>query len=166
MGFQDNAVQAGFIFINTVVALFSSASFGFNLYTIVQAFKWLDDFVQLSGHSSNDWNWTLVILVFAFVGILGNGGVITNSYKARYRRHVMIGLFGASVLHLAITAPAWDAVRKYRWAEVLREAGYADDAYHVDVFYKLGKTVIIFLVRHWLHLLSRAPVRCCVGALS
>ncbi|KAH8742195.1 hypothetical protein F5883DRAFT_723288 [Diaporthe sp. PMI_573] len=106
--------------------LFSTASAGFNIYTIVETFKWLKDFVQLSGHGSNNWDWTAVILVFAFLGLFGNGGMIAYSYE------------------VGAPTPAWDAVRKYRWAEVLREAGHADHAYHVDIFYKLGKTVVIF----------------------
>ncbi|KAH8754561.1 hypothetical protein F5883DRAFT_719081 [Diaporthe sp. PMI_573] len=106
MGFKQKALWGGYTLIIIVVVLFSTASFGFNLYAIVEARKWLGDFVRLSGHGSNNWNWAVAILFFASSGLLGN-----------------------SVVPLA---------------ELLREAGHADHAYHVDIFYKLGETVIIF----------------------
>ncbi|KAL1847524.1 hypothetical protein Daus18300_013925 [Diaporthe australafricana] len=124
MGFMKNAGPVGFIFFSIIVALFSTATAGFNIYTIVEAFKWLEDFVQLSGHGSNNWNWTVVILVLAFGALPSNGVVIACIYKSRnseYRHHVILGLFAASLLHLGFTLPEWLAVRKYHWAEVLRE---------------------------------------------
>ncbi|KAH8743585.1 hypothetical protein F5883DRAFT_655730 [Diaporthe sp. PMI_573] len=147
MGFKQKALWGGYTLIIIVVVLFSTASFGFNLYAIVEARKWLGDFVRLSGHGSNNWNWAVAILFFASSGLLGNSVVIGCSYKLRGPgcwRNVISGLECASILHLVITAPAWDAVHRYRWAELLREAGHADHAYHVDIFYKLGETVIIF----------------------
>jgi divalent metal cation (Fe/Co/Zn/Cd) transporter len=148
MGFNNVSLREGaFIFIIVVVALFSTASFGINLYTIVEAFKWLEEFDTLSGRGSNNWNWTVVILVFAFGGVAGNGCVIAYTYRnqsSEFRYRVILGLLLASVVHLSITTPTLDAVRKYRWAEILRKAGHADHASYVDVFYKFGKILVIF----------------------
>jgi hypothetical protein len=50
------------------------------------------------------------------------------------RRKIMLSLFTISLLQLGITAPSWYAVRNCRWAELLRDAGHDDHAYHADVF--------------------------------
>ncbi|KAH8756070.1 hypothetical protein F5883DRAFT_718647 [Diaporthe sp. PMI_573] len=146
MDFKEGGLHGGFIFFMNMVALFSLANFGFQIYIIVGAFKWLEDFVYLSGHRSTNWNWTVYILVRAFIEILGTGTVFIYVYKSQGpedRRKIMLSLFTISLLQLGITVPSWYAVRNCRWAELLRNMGHNDHTYHADELNSFGKAAII-----------------------
>ncbi|KAH8759465.1 hypothetical protein F5883DRAFT_144823 [Diaporthe sp. PMI_573] len=69
---------------------------------------------------------------------------IYGSWSPEHRRKAMLIMFVVSVLQLAITAPSWYAMRQYRWAELLRQAGHDDHSYHVEVSYRMEKAAIIF----------------------
>jgi hypothetical protein len=131
MGFKENALRGGFIIF----------------VIVVQAFTWLDDFLQVWRRRGDNWNWIVSICVFDFVKVFGNGAVIVyiyESWSTEPRRKSMPMLLVVSVLQLAFTAPAWHAVRQYRWAELLREAGHDDHAHHIDVFCSIGKATIVY----------------------
>ncbi|KAG4428068.1 hypothetical protein IFR05_016448 [Cadophora sp. M221] len=139
---------AVFITYCIFVAGFFATGAVFNLYTIIVGFRWLNDFTELSGKHSTNWSWTVAIIVIAFLGSLGSGGVATYSLKGLRSKHreplqKMVFLAILSAIYLALAVVPWHFVRKYHWANILRAAGRTDNAYHVDVFVKFLTIAII-----------------------
>ncbi|KAG4428169.1 hypothetical protein IFR05_016346 [Cadophora sp. M221] len=134
-----------------IVGGFFATAGAFDIYTIAVGFQWLNDFTDISGRHSTNWGWTVAILVLAFLNGLGNSGLTYYSFRglrshntSRGQKMVVLGV--SSALHLAPAVPPWDAVRnKHHWADVLRAAGRASHADHVDVYVRfLTIAIIVF----------------------
>ncbi|OAG33770.1 hypothetical protein AYO21_12148 [Fonsecaea monophora] len=152
MGFserqRENAVFGAHITFRVIVTLFFATATAVSLYTIIVGFRWLSDFKDLEGHGTN-WKWAVAVIVLSFFGMAGNAAVTRYSShglrsnpkeSGRLTKVLTIGL--ASTLLLPPTVTPWYFVRDLSWAAVLREAGHADDAYHVDVYTNFASVAI------------------------
>ena len=147
----DTLISVVYTAFNVIIGGFFATAGIFDIYTIVVGFQWLNDFTDISGRHSTNWGWTVAILVLAFLTGLGDGGLTLYSFRglrshntSRGQKMVVLGV--SSALHLASVVPPWDAVRnKHHWADVLRAAGRASHADHVDVYVRfLTVAIIIF----------------------
>ncbi len=92
----------------------------------------------------------MAVLVVEFLGLIGNATVTWYCYSSRHntssawRRHVVLILAIAAIVHLVAVAPLWDATRRYDWAKVLRAGEYVNNAHHIDEYRKIGMAIIIF----------------------
>lgn len=143
----------GYYFIRAAIFIFSLATACFDVYVIIEAFKWRDDFAEISGPSSGNQSWAVAILVLSFLSVISNLYMaLRNSHRDKEDEEekklshgciiVMVGI--GSVVNLATIVPPWEAVRRNHWADLLRTNGHADHAYHVDTYYHFMTAVVIF----------------------
>ncbi|KAK3358330.1 hypothetical protein B0T24DRAFT_685586 [Lasiosphaeria ovina] len=127
------------------MALFDS------IHTIPRALSWAFDFITLSGRDSGDVRWAVAIIVICFVRMLLLPVVGWLAFYFRIAQKfdepedLMVdlgGLAAVSSMQLGLAMPPWLAVGRREWANVLRAAGYADDADSVVTYWIFGAVTV------------------------